>query len=144
MVDINLEVHLIPVHDPDRAKEFYQRLGWRFDSDDSPAEGVRIIQLTPPGANACSIIFGTGLTPAAPGNFQGGLAVTDIEAAHKEFTSRGVAVGDIFHGAAMPPEARQPGPHPERASYSSFFGFEDSEGNAWLVQEITTRHPGRV
>jgi len=143
MVDMHLEVHIIPVSDVDRAKQFYQRLGWRLDSDAAPLEGLRIVQFTPPGS-AASVTFGTGLTAAAPGSALAGLIVSDIEAAHDELTSRGIDASEVWHGPPFPPEARQPGPDPERTSYGSFFSFADPEGNTWLVQEVTTRLPGRI
>src|SRR5262249_22706436 len=142
-VNLNLEVQIIPVSDVDRAKEFYERLGWRLDADDSPLEGLRIVQFTPPGSGA-SVTFGVGLTAAAPGSSLGGLIVSDIEAAHDELVSRGIDVSDIWHGPPFPVEARQPGPDPERASYGSFSSFTDPDGNTWLVQEVTVRLPGRV
>jgi catechol 2,3-dioxygenase-like lactoylglutathione lyase family enzyme len=142
-VDFHLEIDILPVSDVDRAKEFYERLGWRFDDDVAPMDGLRIVQFTPPGS-AASITFGTGLTTAAPGSAGGGLVVSDIEAAHKELSGRGIDVSDIWHGPPFPVEARQPGPDPERTSYGSFFAFTDPDGNAWIVQEVTTRHPGRV
>jgi catechol 2,3-dioxygenase-like lactoylglutathione lyase family enzyme len=142
-VDIHLEVDIIPVSDVDRAKEFYQRLGWRLDDDAAPLDGLRIVQFTPPGS-AASVTFGTGLTAAAPGSAGGGLIVSDIEAAHDELAGRGIDVSEIWHGPPFPPEARQPGPDPERTSYGSFFSLTDPDGNTWLVQEVTTRLPGRV
>ena len=128
-VALNLKVHIIPVSDVERSKQFYQRLGWRFDDDVSPVEGVRIVQFTPPGS-ACSVTFGTGITGAAPGSAEGGLVVSDIEAAHDDLIGRGIA--------------RQPGPDPKRTSYGSFLSFNDPDGNTWLVQEVTTRAPGRI
>jgi catechol 2,3-dioxygenase-like lactoylglutathione lyase family enzyme len=142
-VDVHLEVEIVPVSDVDRAKAFYQRLGWRLDDDVAPMDGLRIVQFTPPGS-AASITFGTGLTPAAPGSAGGGLIVSDIEAAHAELTGRRVEVTEIWHGPPFPPEARQPGPDPDRTSYGSFFAFSDPDGNTWLVQEVTTRLPGRI
>jgi len=142
-VDMHLEVEIIPVSDVDRSKEFYQRLGWRLDDDIAPLDGLRIVQFTPPGSGA-SVTFGLGLTMAAPGSALAGLIVSDIEAAHEELTGRGIAVSQIWHGPPFPREARQPGPDPERASYGSFFSFTDPDGNTWLVQEVTTRLPGRV
>jgi catechol 2,3-dioxygenase-like lactoylglutathione lyase family enzyme len=142
-VDMHLEVEIIPVSDVDRAKEFYARLGWRLDDDVAPLDGLRIVQFTPLGSDA-SITFGTGLTPAAPGSAGGGLIVTDIEAAHKELAGRQVETSEIWHGPPFPPEARQPGADPDRASYGSFFSFTDPDGNTWLVQEVTTRLPGRT
>jgi catechol 2,3-dioxygenase-like lactoylglutathione lyase family enzyme len=142
-VDFHLEVQIIPVSDVDRAKKFYQRLGWRLDDDVAPMDGLRIVQFTPPGSGA-SITFGTGLTTATPGTAGGGLIVSDIVAAHAELIGHGVEASDIWHGPPFPVEARQPGPDPERASYGSFCAFTDPDGNAWLVQEVTARHPGRV
>jgi catechol 2,3-dioxygenase-like lactoylglutathione lyase family enzyme len=142
-VDFHLEVQIIPVSDVDRAKKFYERLGWRLDDDVAPMDGLRIVQFTPPGSGT-SITFGTGLTTAAPGTAGGGLIVSDIVAAHAELVRAGVEASDIWHGPPFPVEARQPGPDPERTSYGSFCAFADPDGNAWLVQEVTTRHPGRV
>jgi catechol 2,3-dioxygenase-like lactoylglutathione lyase family enzyme len=143
MVDMHLEVDIIPVSDVDRSKQFYQRLGWRLDADDSPLPGLRIVQFTPPGS-AASVTFGLGLTAAAPGSAEGGLVVSDVVAAHNELTGRGIDTSDIWHGPPFPVEARQPGPDPERTSYGSFCSFNDPDGNTWLVQEVTTRLPGRV
>jgi catechol 2,3-dioxygenase-like lactoylglutathione lyase family enzyme len=131
------------VSDVDRSKEFYEQLGWRLDDDVAPFDGLRIVQFTPPGSGA-SITFGTGLTRAAPGSAQGVLVVSNIETAHDELASRGVAVIDVWHGPAFPLESRQPGPDPERTSYGSFCSFTDPDGNNWLVQEVTTRLPGRM
>ena len=139
---INLENHIVPVTDVDRAKVFYEQLGWRLDDDVAPLDGLRIVQFTPPGSGA-SITFGLGLPTAAPGSIQGTLVVTDIEAAHDALMKRGIDVSDIWHGPPFPVEARQPGPDPERASYGSFVYFTDPDGNTWLVQEVTTRLPGR-
>jgi catechol 2,3-dioxygenase-like lactoylglutathione lyase family enzyme len=142
-LDMKLEVQVIPVSDVDRSRQFYERLGWRLDDDVAPLEGLRIVQFTPPGSGA-SVTFGTGLTTAAPGSAEGGLVVTDIEAAHADLASRGVDTTEVWHGPPFPVEARQPGPDPERASYGSFFSFSDPDGNTWLVQEVTTRLPGRI
>jgi catechol 2,3-dioxygenase-like lactoylglutathione lyase family enzyme len=142
-VAYKLEVDLIPVSDVDRSKEFYQRLGWRLDGDDSPLEGLRIVQFTPPGSGT-SVTFGKGLKSAAPGSAGAGLIVSDIEAAHDELAGRGFDVSEIWHGPPFPPEARQPGADPERTSYGSFFSLNDPDGNTWLVQEVTTRLPGRI
>ena len=142
-VDMNLEVQVIPVSEVDRAKQFYQRLGWRLDDDVAPLDALRIVQFTPQGSGA-SITFGTGLTTALPGSAGGALIVSDIEAAHDELVGRDVDVSDIWHGPPFPVEARQPGPDPERTSYGSFCAFTDPDGNAWLVQEVTTRLPGRI
>ena len=142
-VDMKLEIDIIPVSDVDRAKKFYERIGWRFDDDAAPMEGLRIVQFTPPGSGS-SITFGEGLTTAAPGTAEGGLVVSDIEAAHDELAGRGIDVSDIWHGPPFPVEARLPGPDPERASYGSFCYFTDPDGNTWIVQEVTTRRPGRM
>ena len=142
-VDMDLEVDIIPVSDVDRSKQFYQRLGWRLDADDAPLEGLRIVQFTPPGSG-CSVTFGTGLTAAAPGSAEGGLTVSDIVTAHDELVGRGIDASEVWHGPPFPPEARQPGPDPDHTSYGSFCSFGDPDGNTWLVQEITTRLPGRV
>jgi catechol 2,3-dioxygenase-like lactoylglutathione lyase family enzyme len=141
-VAMNLEVHVIPVSDVERSKQFYQRLGWRLDEDVAPTKNVRIVQFTPLGSG-CSVTFGNGVTASAPGTAVGALIVSDIEAAHKELTRRGIDASDMWHGAPFPPEARLPGPDPKHTSYGSFFAFADPDGNAWLVQEVTTRRPGR-
>jgi catechol 2,3-dioxygenase-like lactoylglutathione lyase family enzyme len=142
-VRVNLEVMVIAVSDVDRAKEFYEQLGWRLDDDVAPMAGLRIVQFTPPGSRT-SITFGNGLTPAAPGSGLGTLTVSDIEAAHLGLADHGIAVSNIWHGPPFPVEARQPGPDPERASYGSFCSFTDPDDNLWIVQEVTTRLPGRV
>jgi catechol 2,3-dioxygenase-like lactoylglutathione lyase family enzyme len=150
-VDANLEVVVIPVSDVDRAKEFYARLGWRLDADVIRSEDLRLIQFTPPGSG-CSIQFGTGLTSAAPGSAQGlYLVVSDVEAARGELAARGADVSEVFHeeglGARLhPPGAsdRLNGPASQHKSYGSFASFTDPDGNGWLLQEITTRLPGRV
>jgi len=142
-VTMNLEVHVIPVSAVERSKEFYQRLGWRLDDDVAPAKDVRIVQFTPPGSG-CSVTFGKGVTAAAPGSAVGALIVSDIKAAHDELIRHGIDASEMWHGAPFPPEARLPGLDPKRTSYGSFFAFNDPDGNAWLVQEITTRLPGRI
>jgi catechol 2,3-dioxygenase-like lactoylglutathione lyase family enzyme len=142
-VDMKLEVDVIPVLDVERSKQFYGRLGWRLDEDVAPPTDVRIVQFTPPGS-ACSVTFGKGITAAAPGSAAGGLIVSDIEAAHDELVRRGIDASEMWHGAPFPPEARLSGPDPKRTSYGSFFSFKDPDGNTWLVQEVTTRLPGRV
>jgi catechol 2,3-dioxygenase-like lactoylglutathione lyase family enzyme len=142
-VDLKLEVHIIPVSDVERSKQFYGRLGWRLDDDVAPSKDVRIVQFTPPGS-ACSVTFGKGITGAAPGSAAGGLIVSDIKAAHDEVVRRGIDASDMWHGAPFPPEARLRGPDPKHTSYGSFFSFKDPDGNAWLVQEVTTRLPGRI
>jgi catechol 2,3-dioxygenase-like lactoylglutathione lyase family enzyme len=147
-VDEKLEAVVIPVADADRAKEFYLGLGWRLDADVAAGDSFRIIQLTPPGSD-CSIQFGTGLTSAASGSAQGlYLVVSDIEAARVELVSHGVEASEVFHegapGGRFNPDGRVSGPAPDDASYGSFVSFRDPDGNGWLVQEITTRLPGRV
>ena len=142
MVEMRLEVDIIPVADVDQAKAFYSPCGWRLDEDVAPSKGVRIVQFTPPGS-ACSVTFGTGLSPAAPGSAFGTLVVSDIVEAHGDLVQRGIQASDVWHGAPVPPEARIPGPDPKRTSYGSFFAFNDPDGNSWIVQEVTTRRPGR-
>ena len=138
---LKLEVDIIPVSDPDRSKQFYESLGWRLDADDSPLEGLRIVQFTPPDPG-CSVTFGKGITEAAPGSAEAGLVTPDVEAAHDELAGRGIDVSDVWHGPPFPVEARQPGRDPGRTSYGSFCSFNDPDGNTWLVQEVTTRRPG--
>ena len=142
-LDMKLEVHVIPVSDADRSKQFYERLGWRLDDDVAPFDGFRNVQFTPPGSGT-SVTFGEGLTAAAPGSALAGITVSDIEAAHREVVGRGIDATDVWHGPPFPPEARQPGVDPERTSYGSFFSVDDPDGNVWLFQEVTTRLPGRV
>ena len=142
-VDMKLEVSLIPVSDVDRAKEFYTRLGWRLDDDLVVGDDFRVVQMTPPGSGS-SISFGKGVTSAAPGSFRGGLIVSDIEAAHKELVTRGLNASEVFHGSPFSPAGRISGPDPERQSYRSYVAFEDPDGNAWIVQEVTRRAPGRI
>jgi catechol 2,3-dioxygenase-like lactoylglutathione lyase family enzyme len=142
-VDMKFEVSLVPVSDVDRAKEFYTRLGWRLDDDIANGNDFRVVQLTPPGS-ASSISFGQGVTTVAPGAFRGGLIVSDIEAAHEEFVARGINASDVFHGSPFAPAGRISGPDPERQSYRSYISFEDPDGNAWIVQEVTRRAPGRI
>jgi len=142
-VTVKLENHIVSVTDVDRAKTFYQQLGWRLDDDVAPMDGLRFVQFTPPGSPA-SITFGLGLPSGSPGGIQATLVVSDIEAAHDELLKRGIDVSDVWHGPPFPVEARQPGPDPERSSYGSFCSFDDPDGNLWLVQEVTTRHPGRI
>jgi catechol 2,3-dioxygenase-like lactoylglutathione lyase family enzyme len=150
-VDELLEVVVIPVSDVDRAKDFYTRLGWRLDADFPFDNGFRVVQFTPPGS-ACSVQFGTNITSAAPGAAQGlYLVVSDIEAARTELAAHGAEVSEVFHpgspGAQFQPDGvsgREPGRAPDDASYGSFATFRDPDGNSWLIQEITTRLPGRV
>ena len=141
-VDQKLENQIFPVSDVDRSKQFYEQLGWRLDDDVAPIDALRIVQFTPPGSPA-SITFGKGLTTAAPGSAETTVVVSDIEAAHDELVVRGIEVSDIWHGPPFPVEARQPGPDPERASYGFFCSFNDPDANLWIVQEVTTRAPGR-
>ncbi len=145
-VAMKLEVVSIPVSDVDRAKEFYARLGWRLDADFTVGES-HAIQFTPPGSPA-SIHFGTHVTPAVPGSAQGLLLIVpDIEAARAELVARGVEVSEVYHYAGfnrVDPGQRLSGPAPDRRSYASWVSFNDPDGNGWLVQEITTRLPGRV
>ena len=153
-VDMKFEIVIIPVSDVDRAKEFYTRLGWRLDGDFTNGDDWRGIQFTPPGSG-CSIIFGKSVTSAAPGSAQGlYLIVSDIDAARKELLDRGVEVSEVFHGGnnvyAGPDEPylfgriRISGPDPEHRSYRSFASFRAPDGNGWLLQELTTRLPGRI
>jgi len=142
-MDMKLEVDIIPVANIERSKQFYQRLGWRFDDDVSPTKDLRIVQFTPPGSG-CSVTFGKGITAAAPGSAAGALIVSDIVTAHDELVGRGIDASEVWHGAPFPKEARLKGPDPKRTSYGSFFSFNDPDGNTWLVQEVTTRHPGRT
>jgi catechol 2,3-dioxygenase-like lactoylglutathione lyase family enzyme len=145
-MDLKLEVVIVPVSDADRAKQFYASLGWREDADFPISEGFRVLQFTPPGSQA-SIIFGTGVTPAAAapaGSLL--LAVDDIEAARAELIERRVDVSEVFHGAGFRADGqgREPGRDPERKSYGSFASFSDPDGNEFLLQEVTDRLPGRV
>jgi catechol 2,3-dioxygenase-like lactoylglutathione lyase family enzyme len=142
-VDMKFEVSIIPVSDVDRAKEFYTKLGWRLDDDIVMGNDFRVVQFTPPGSGS-SVSFGKGVTDAKPGSFRGGLIVSDIEAAHKDFVARGINASETFHGSPFSPAGRISGPDPERRSYSSYVSFEDPDGNAWIVQEVTRRAPGRI
>src|SRR5450432_3790209 len=150
-VDMKLEAVVIPVTDVDCAKEFYGKLGWRLDADFPIDNGFRVVQFTPPGSG-CSIQFGTNITSAKPGSAQGlYLIVSGIEAAREELVARGVAVSEVFHagtpGAQFEPNGtngRVGGPAADHASYGSFATFSDPDGNGWLLQEVTTRLPGRV
>jgi catechol 2,3-dioxygenase-like lactoylglutathione lyase family enzyme len=153
-VDMKFEIVVIPVSDVDRAKRFYDGLGWRLDADFAAGEDYRVIQFTPPGS-ACSVIFGKNVTAAAPGSAQGlYLIVSDIEAARKELLGRGIAVSEAFHDAGgvyagsdepyLFGRLRVGGPDPDRRSYRSYASFKDPDGNGWLFQEVTTRLPGRV
>ena len=141
-VDMALEVVIISVSDIDRAVGFYGGLGWSLDADIKYGEDFRLVQFTPPGS-ACSIQFGKGVTPAPPGS-EGGLylVVSDIEAARKALADCGVDVSEVFHRS--PTRVKLAGLDPQRRSYGSFVSFSDPDGNAWLVQEVTTRLPGRL
>ena len=138
-VDLKLEVVTLPVSDVDRAKRFYQGLGWRLDADIVAGDHFRVVQLTPPHSE-CSISFGKGVTPAEPGSAQRLLLVVDdIEAAREELVSRGAEVSGLFHLDGGP----VPGPDPQGRSYQTYASFSDPDGNGWLLQEIKTRLPGR-
>lgn len=144
-MELKLEVVVLPVSDVDRALAFYSRMGWRLDVDLAPNDRFRVVQMTPPGS-ACSVAFGTGVKSAPPGSFQNlHLVTADILDARQDLAERGMAVSDVFHGAgsAYRREARIPGPDPSRTSYGSYASFEDPDGNGWILQEITTRLPGR-
>ena len=146
--EMKLEVVVLPVSDVERAKRFYVGLGWRLDADLAVDDSYRVVQLTPPGS-ACSIIFGEGVTAAAPGSSEGlQLSVYDIDAARADLVARGVDVSEtfhdetgIFHHAGV--NGRVSGAAPEHADYGSFVAFSDPDGNGWLLQEIKTRLPGR-
>ena len=153
-VDMKFEIVVIPVSDIDRAKEFYQRLGWRLDADFATDDkDFRVVQFTPPGSG-CSVIFGKRVTGATPGSSQGlYLIVSDIEAARKDLQDRGIDVSEVFHSNGAYAGSDEPflfgqnrvsGPDPNHGSYRSFASFDDPDGNSWLFQEITTRLPGRV
>jgi catechol 2,3-dioxygenase-like lactoylglutathione lyase family enzyme len=143
-VPLRFEVTVLPVSDVDRAKAFYQGLGWRLDADFPIDEHYRIVQFTPPGSTA-SIQFGTGLTRAAPGSVTDMyLIVQDIAAARDDLIGRGAEVSDIWHGRGVGDAGHEPGPDPQRASYRSFASFSDPDGNRWLLQEVTERLPGRL
>ena len=138
-IDMKLEVVTLPVSDVDRAKRFYQSLGWRLDADIVRGENFRAVQLTPPHSQ-CSIAFGKGLTTAEPGSAQRLLLVVDdINAAREELIGRGAEVSEVFHLDG----GRVPGPDPQGRSYQTYASFSDPDGNQWLLQEIKTRLPGR-
>jgi catechol 2,3-dioxygenase-like lactoylglutathione lyase family enzyme len=150
-IDLKLEAIVIPVSDVDRAREFYGNLGWRLDADFAFDNGFRVVQFTPPGSG-CSVQFGTKMTSATPGSAQGlYLIVSNIEAARDQLVVQGAKVSDVFHagtpGAQFEPigaSGRLDGPASDHASYSSFVTFSDPDGNAWLLQEVTARLPGRI
>ena len=151
-LDMKLEVVIVPVSDVDRAKDFYTRLGWRLDADFTAGNDWRGVQFTPPGSG-CSVIFGKNVTTAAPGSVQGlYLAVSDIESARKDLLRHGVKVSEVFHGSNVHTGTDEPyifgrlrssGPDPAHTSYFSFASFHDPDGNGWLLQEVTSRLPGR-
>jgi catechol 2,3-dioxygenase-like lactoylglutathione lyase family enzyme len=151
--DMKFEIVVVPVSDADRAKAFYAKLGWRLDADYDDGKGYRVVQITPPGSG-CSIIFGKNVTPAAPGSAQGlYLIVSDIAAARKALLDRGIQISEVFHNSGVYAgkdetylfgSVRVSGPDPEHRSYRSFASFKDPDGNGWLLQEITSRLPGRV
>jgi catechol 2,3-dioxygenase-like lactoylglutathione lyase family enzyme len=149
-IDMKLEIVVIPVSNVDRAKRFYGSLGWRLDLDYvAVGDDYRVIQFTPPGSE-CSVIFGKNVTAAVPGSVQGvHLIVSDIEAARDDLVRRGITVsepfhdtGGVFHHANGMRIAR--GPNPRRQSYASYASFTDPDGNAWVLQEITTRLSGDI
>ena len=150
-VDLKLEAVVIPVSDVDRATAFYGSLGWRLDADFGFDNGFRVVQFTPPGSPA-SVQFGSNITTAAPGSARGlYLVVSDIEAARDQLAALGVEISEVFHpetpGAQFQTDGtdgRVDGPAPDQASYGSFATFHDPDGNAWLLQEVTTRLPGRI
>jgi len=150
-IDMKLEAIVIPVSDVDRAKKFYANLGWRLDADFPFPNGFRAVQFTPPGSG-CSVQFGSNMTPAAPGSAHGlYLIVSDIQAARDKIAASGVKVSQVFHaatpGAQFQPDGtsgRAGGPAPDHASYFSYATFSDPDGNGWLLQEVTTRFPGRI
>ena len=138
-IDMKLEVVTLPVSDVDRAKRFYQGLGWRLDADIAVGDAFRVVQLTPT-QSACSVAFGKGVTTGEPGSVQRLiLAVEDIDAARADLVRRGIEVSGLFHLAGGP----VPGPDPEGRSYQTYASFSDPDGNGWLLQEIKTRLPGR-
>jgi catechol 2,3-dioxygenase-like lactoylglutathione lyase family enzyme len=139
-IDMKLEVVVLPVSDVDRAKEFYERIGWHLNADRSAAADFRLVQFTPPGS-CCSVHFGKNVTSAAPGSAKAFLNVSDIVAARDRLVAAGVVVGEFFHDG---PEGRGIGLHPQRLSYRSRVLFSDPDGNGWHLQEVTTRLPGRV
>ncbi len=139
-IDMKLEVVVIPVSDVDRAKEFYEKIGWRLNIDRSAGEDFRLVQFTPPGS-CCSVHFGKNVTSAAPGSAKSFLIVADIVAARDQLVAAGVEVGEFFHDG---PEGRGSGLHPERLSYRSRALFSDPDGNGWHLQEVTIRDPKRT
>jgi catechol 2,3-dioxygenase-like lactoylglutathione lyase family enzyme len=146
-VETKLEVVILPVSDVERSKRFYMSLGWRLDADFTTGDDWRAVQLTPPGS-PCSVIFGKGFTAAEPGSVQGTfLVVDDVKAARAALIARGVEVSEVFHFEGplnvIGTNGRVPGPDPQGRSYQSWASFSDPDGNSWMLQEITTRLPGR-
>ncbi|WP_159617693.1 VOC family protein [Arthrobacter zhaoguopingii] len=147
-MEFKLEVVAVPVTDVDRAKAFYNSLGWRFDADFTVDEDLRVVQFTPPGSGA-SIMIGKGITAGAPGSLQGlYLIVDDIIAAREDIAARGIEISEVWHDAKgiwhhEGGKDRVAGPDPERKTYASYASFTDPDGNGWFLQEITTRLPGR-
>lgn len=157
-MDLKLEVIVLPVSDADRAKAFYEAAGFRLDVDQMFSDEYRLVHLTPPGSE-CSIMFGKGMTAAAPGSTQGlYLIVSDIQEARAQLVGRGIEVSEVFHDADGvlhhgheageathngAGQERLAGRHPEGATYSSYASFSDPDGNGWVLQEITERLPGR-
>jgi catechol 2,3-dioxygenase-like lactoylglutathione lyase family enzyme len=138
-VEMKLEVVVIPVSDVDRAKEFYERIGWRLNIDRAAGEDFRLVQFTPPGS-CCSLHFGKNVTSSPPGSAKAFLIVTDIVAARDQLVAAGAEVGEFFHDG---PEGRGSGLHPERLSYRSRAVFSDPDGNCWHMQEVSIRDPKR-
>ena len=141
VVEVNLEVIVIAVGDVDRAKRFYENLGWRLDADVDGGEDFRLIQFTPPGSG-CSVQFGINLISATPGFGQiPYLVVSDVEVARNDLIARGVEVSEVFHegrpGSRFHDAGRVLGPSPDRSSYGSFASFSDPDANGWLIQEVT-------
>jgi catechol 2,3-dioxygenase-like lactoylglutathione lyase family enzyme len=140
-VAMKLEVITIAVSDVDRAKSFYEQLGWRIDADLSVGDAFRVLQFTPPGSD-CSVSFGKGVTTAQPGSAQRIiLAVSDIDPAREDLVDRGIEVSEVFHRG---PSGIESGPDPDRQSYNTYASFSDPDGNAWVLQEVTDRLPGRL
>ena len=131
-----IEAITLPVADVDRARAFYEQAGWHLDVDTQPTEGMRVVQLTPPGSS-CSITFGVGMEQAAPGSYRATyLVVSDIVAAHADLRERGIPIGDIFH---FGPQGQADGPDPNHGDYASYATFADPDGNGWLLQEVPSR-----
>jgi catechol 2,3-dioxygenase-like lactoylglutathione lyase family enzyme len=141
-VDLKLEVVVLPVSDVDRSKRFYEGLGWRLDGDFTNGDAFHAVQMTPPGS-PCSIHFGKGITTATPGSVKNlYLIVSDLEKARRELNARGANVSEPFHFSSIG-SAPEPGLDPDRRSYFSYATFSDPDGNSFLLQELTTRFPGR-